>query len=307
MIPGRNFSTRERFYSIYRKIRFLARRGSLYSVQTSKVNGLVQYPKGTFRIISINSLVLFLLGYLVVYVLNLFTTAISANAFDIPVMVHYYNVDYLIRGNDWTSDAVTTVFSTGPLLALVLSITLLILYVKVAMETGIMRLLLLWMLLHSLTRFFGEILVGAIMSQGLGYVILYMFIMDTGKLIITIFAFVAMFTIGLLLTRQLLYSGNIYFNDLDSSNRFRFIWNQFLVPFFVGNILIFLFKLPEINPFDIALNGCMILFLIPVAMRSFTVGDDEPRKISFQVYLSAATLICIILFRIILGIGIRVG
>ncbi len=75
--------------------------------------------------------------------------------------------------------------------------------------------------------------------------------------------------------------------------------------------MIFLIKLPIINPFDVALNGCMILMLIPIAMRSLTMGDlyfdDEPRKISFLFHLAAATVVLLLLFRIIFGFGVRIG
>lgn len=300
----------DRLYTIYRKIRYLHSKGTLFSLKTTENRGLVEYPRNTFNIISINSLVFFMLGYLIIYLIYLFGMGISATAFDIPVVVYYYDVDFLIRGNEWTTDAVTSVFSAGPLLTLVAAISLLILFINVALETGILRLLVIWMLFHSLTRFFGEILVGAIMTRGLGYVILYFFIMDTGKLIITIFAFVAMFSTGLLLTRLVMYSGSSYFNDLRGSNRFRLIWHQYMVPYFLGNALIFLIKIPQINLFDIALNASMILILIPIAMRSFSMGDlyfdDEPRKINFLFYLTLATFFLLVLFRVVFGIGVRI-
>lgn len=308
----RNSSAWERFYKIYRKIRYLCRRGSLFSMMpATQTQGLSDYPKGSNFIISINSLVLFLLGYLIVYLVYLFATAFSANASDIPLIINYNDINFLIQGNEWTSDTVTAVFSAGPLISFILAISMLILYSKVAMETGILRLLVVWILFHSLTRFFGEILVGALMTRGLGYVILYMFIMDTGKLVITFFAIVAMFTIGLLLTRLVLYTGSTYFTDLIGKNRVRLIWNQFIIPFFIGNIMIFLIKLPEISLFDIALNACMILILLPITMRSFSIGDlyfdDDPRQIKFVVYFAIATIALLVLFRVIFGIGVRIG
>jgi hypothetical protein len=311
MSPGRNNSTGQRFYTAYRKLRYLNSRGTLFSSRSKKISKKVEVPDATFRIITLNSLVFFLLGYLIVYLIYLFSTGLSANAFQITVNINYYGIDYFVRGNDWSSDAVKGVFSAGPIIILILSVTLLILYINVSMETGILRLLLIWMFLHGLTRFFGEIMAGAILTRGFGYVILYMFIMDTGKLIITTFAFVALFTIGLFLARIILYSASTYFNALTGANRLRFIWHQYIIPFFLGNFLIFLIKLPEADPFDIAVNASMILILIPIGMRSFSINDlyfdDEPRQIKFLALYSVITIILLALFRIIFGYGIQIG
>ena len=298
-----------RFYVAYRKIRFLAKQGSLFSLSKPGVPKRIEVQNGIFKIISLNSCLLFLIAYLIIYTLNLFITGYTAIVFNIPVLVYYYDVDYLIRGIDWTPDSVSGVFSSGPIAMLVLSIFLLILYRTVETETGILRLLLLWMIFHSLTRFFGEILVGAILGKGFGFVILYLFLMDTGKVILTILGFVAMFATGLILTRFSLYSANIYFNDLLRINRLKFIFSQFIIPFLIGNLVIFLIKLPQIRNFDIAMNASMVLFLIPVLVKSINIEDlyfdEDPRTIRLKMIIPITALSLLFLFRLILGFGIR--
>ncbi len=299
-----------RWYIAYRKIRFIAKKGSLFS-QSKPLKGSrsSEVPQGIFKIISLNSILLFLIAYLFIYILNLFITGFTAVLFDIPVAVYYYDVDYLIRGIDWTPDSVAGVFSSGPIAMFVLTLFLLLLYKSVETETGLLRLLLLWMIFHAITRFFGEILVGAIFNKGFGFVILYMFVMDTGKVILTILGFVAMFTTGLFMTRSALYSANIYFNDLLRIYRYKFILFQFIIPFFIGNLVIFLVKIPHINYFDLALNASMMLCLIPILVRSISMEDlyfdEDPRSIKLKMVFPIATLLLLISFRIILGVGIR--
>jgi len=296
-------------YSAYRKIRFIARKGTLFTLPEQKEYGKIDFPARTFQIIFLNSLFLFLLAYLFIYLLNLFITGFASQANNIPAILYYHGVDYIIRGKDWTPDSINIVFSSSPLIMLFLSIVYVIIYVSVSAETGMLRLFLLWMLFFALTRCFGEILVGAIMNKGFGYVILYLFIMDTGKLILTFSTFLIMFTTGFFMTRHALFSANIYFNDLRRSYRMRFIISQFVLPFILGNILIFIVKLPEINIFDIAVNASMILFLIPIVFRSVTVEelyfDEDQRKIRFSFILLVATILFYTLFRIFFGIGIR--
>ena len=305
----RFLSPENRIYIAYRKIRFLTKRGTLFSLPQQDGHVKTEFPKGTFQIITINSFFLFLLAYLIVYTLNLFITAYTAILYDIPVVVHYNDVDFLIRGIDWTTDMVSGVFSAGPISMVVVSLFLLILYTTVATETGILRLLVLWMIFHAMTRFFGELLVGAVMGKGFGFVILYMFVMDTGKVILAIFVFVAMFTIGLLLFQLFLFSANTYFNDLRKSYRLRFIINQFFFPFLLGNIVILIIKIPHFSYFDATLNVTGILLLIPLLIRSVSFQDmyfdEEPRTIKIRVIMIITTIVLLVLFRIVFGIGVR--
>ncbi len=307
MSPNR--SGRSNLYIAYRKIRFLSKKGSLFNLPEKSAKSKSGIPASTFRLISVNSLLLFLLAYLAIYILHLTLTGIAAYASGIPNILYFDGVDFIIRGKDWTSDAINIVFSSGPLFMIFLSAIFIIIYISVETETGILRLFLLWLLFHALTRSMGEILVGTIMNKGFGFVILYLFIMDTGKLILTISSFVLMSTIGIFLARPALFSANIYFNDLLKSYRMRFILNQFILPYLIGNILIFLVKLPSINIFDIAVNASMILFLFPIMVRSASIEDlyfdEESRKIPFSILLPVITVLLIAVFRVVFGIGIR--
>ena len=305
----RSRTRHHRIYKVYRKVRYLAGRGTLFTF--SRRQGAVNFriPEGTFRIMTLNSLVLFLLAYLVIYSLTLFATGYAALLFNIPVKLYYYDVDYLIRGIDWTSDSVSGVFSSGPIAMLVLSIFMIILFKAVETERGILRLLLFWIIFHALTRFFGEILVGAILNKGFGFVILYMFLMDTGKVVLTITSFVAMFTAGLLMTRFALYTSNTYFNDLLRPYRGKFLFCQLLLPFLAGNLIISMIKSPVINTFDIFLNLSAGIFLAAVIVRSIATEDlyfdQEERKAKPVWTLTGITLLAAILFRVVFGIGIR--
>jgi hypothetical protein len=304
---------RENIYRSYRRMRFLVRRGTLFTLPGQNVDmagTMTMFPKFTFRIIMLNSLVIFLMSYFVVYFMTLLVTAISASAFEINTVIFYYNIDYLIRGDEWTSDAVSAVFASGPLFSVFFAILLFILYFNVASETGLLRLAVLWAFCHLVINFFGSMLVGSILNEGFGYVIMYMFVMDTGKMIITLFAFICLFLIGLFTTRLFLFSANSYFNVLNRYNRMKFVLSQFLVPFLLGNIIIFLFKLPEIRLFDILLNASTLLIILPVIFRSVTIQDmffdEDPRKVKLAGYFILVTVLVMITFRVGLTIGLRI-
>jgi len=298
-------------YAAYRKIRYLAKRGSLFYLPGGTGTGGLQPEKHLFSKITLTSLFLFLIAYLSVYFASLLITGFAAVMYDIPVVIYYDDIDFLIRGIDWTSDSVSGVFSSSPAAMVLLAVFLLIIYNSVETERGILRLLALWMIYHALTRLFGEVLVGALMDKGFGFVILYMFMTDTGKVVLTILGFVLMITIGAWMTRRSLYTANIWFNDLYRSYRNKFIISQFFLPYLIGNLVIILIKIPGTSLYDIALNASMILFLIPLPIRSASFKDFyfdlEPRKAILNPILPLITIVIILIFRIVLDFGLRLG
>jgi hypothetical protein len=260
-------------------------------------------------VIFFNSLAIYLLAYIAVFTTNLFITGIAAMANHIPVILYYHGAEFLIRGKDWTVDAINIVFSSGVLFMLILSAILAILYLKFSHQNAMIRIFILWAFYHAVTRTFGEILVGALMNKGFGFVILYLFIMDTGKLLLTIIAILVLFAIGIMFARQSLFSANVYLNMLKSRDCKRFIARQFLWPFFAGMGVLFLIRLPHIDVYEIFINGVTILLLIPIYLKGFGIEDlyfdEEPRKVSFGIFLPALLLLTIAAFRIVFGIGVR--
>jgi len=261
-----------------------------------------------YLIIWINSTVFFLLAYLIVYSMIGVATILSAYAFEISSELFYSHIAYYIRSYDWTSDAVKVIFSTGPMLALLMGILLWILYIHVSEETGILKLLILWKVVHCIVFFFGDMMMGALFSQGFGYVIMYLYFMDTGKMIITLVALVAMFSLGLFMGRQFLYTANTYVNAMPAGGARMFALFQYLVPFLTGNIIIMLMKVPGITMFDIFLNLSVVVFLIPVYIRSAMMQDlffDEEEK-SIGIYWAylGFTVFSMISFRVIHGFGL---
>lgn len=260
-------------------------------------------------IIFFNSLAIYLLAYIAVFTLNLFVTGIAALANHIPVILYYHGAEFLIRGKDWTVDSINIVFSSGVLFMLILSAILAILYLRMSHQNGMIRIFILWAFYHAVTRTFGEILVGALMNKGFGFVILYLFIMDTGKLLLTIIAILILFVIGIMFARQSLFSANVYLNMLRSSDCKRFIARQFIWPFFAGMGVLILIRLPNIDVYEIFINSVTILLLIPIYLKSFGIEDlyfdEEPRKIKFAILLAAMFVLTMAAYRVIFGIGVR--
>ena len=295
-------------YRSFRKIRFLLRRRSLFS-DPARLPVQSDLTGNLSAIIFFNSLAIYLLAYIAVFITNLFVTGIAALANHIPVILYFHGAEFLIRGKDWTVDSINIVFSSGVLFMLILSAILAVLYIKMSHQNGIIRIFILWAFYHAVTRTFGEILVGALMNKGFGFVILYLFIMDTGKLLLTIVAILTLFVIGIMFARQSLFSANVYLNMLKSRDCKGFISRQFIWPFFAGMFLLMLIRLPNIDVYEIFINSVTILLIIPIYLKSFGIEDlyfdEEPRKVRFGIILAVLLLLTIAAFRFIFGIGVR--
>ncbi len=307
-------TTRRRFptgrgYAAYRKIRYLAKTGSLF--RERRIHGMESDDLSgrKYLAVSSNSLFLFLIAFLLVDTLNLFVTGFVATLFNVPVIVYFHTVEFLIRSIDWTPDSVLGVFGSGPVAMFVITLLLLILYKSVETERGMLRLLVLWMIFHAFNRFLGEVLMGALLGKGFGFVILYLFLMDTGKVVLTILSLVAMITMGLMMTRISLYTANTYVNKLTGGQHARFLRHQFLYPFLAGDVLILVLKLPDFNTFNLAVNATLLLFLLPVVIRGGRMEDlyfdEEPRDVRISLAAGLAALLTVVAFRILLDAGIR--
>jgi hypothetical protein len=167
----------------------------------------------------------------------------------------------------------------------------------------------LWVFCHSYIQFFGELMLGSLLSKGFGWTIAYLFYLDTPKMVISLFGFIFLVSAGLGMTRYFLYSGNIYFNYLDKSSKMPFIFSQILLPFIIGTAIVFGLKQPKITLLEISVSLSMLFFIIPGIIRAPFFGkmyfDQEPKKVKLMWPWILAALILIPAFRILLGIGIR--
>jgi hypothetical protein len=299
-----------------RVIRYLAKKGSLFHFSTG-VTRKWFLRKFSFMAspdylkIAINSTFIFILAYFVIFSFYKLAQSIAGLSFNIPSVIYYYDTDYLIRGRDWTMDSVKIIFSAGPFISFLIAILSIIIFSNFVEETWKSRLFIFWIFCQAMTHSFIEMFAGTVLNTGFGYVIMYLFLMDTAKVVISIFYLVVIIFTGLLTARYFLFTGNLYFNYLSKHNRMPFLLSQFMFPFFAGTGILILIKLPEVSLFDIVVNVAMILFLLPAILRARLLNDiffdENPKEIKLALKWIGVSLLAIFLFRVILTIGIRVG
>jgi hypothetical protein len=264
-----------------------------------------------FAIISFNSTILYLLAYLAFFLLSQAVTVVAAGFFNYPTIVHYYEIYFNISPEAWYHDSVRTIFSAGPLITFVVGITFLIIYSNISDLTGPFKLFFLWGFLHAVNMLFGAMLVGTLFETGVGHVISWMYIMDTGKVLYSIISIFLLVIAGLISTRHFLISGNTYYNEINRTNRTSFIISQVFMPYLLGNVFLILLRQPRFIFYDTFIGFTLIICLLPVlaTYRSYNEmyfeEDEKSAKIAWFTLIILTTVI--LFFRGILGIGLRFG
>jgi len=313
--PFRESSSGNTKYNIYRKLRYLYHTGNLFTINFRAIQEFINrnysfLGKGKYLIILLNSTFIFLLAYLFVFLLKEMAFAFAAGSFDIKAVMMYYDVEYLIRSRDWTEEAVKVVFSTGPLMAFLLMLVSLTVFSLVSHETYTARLFIMWVFLHAFTQSFGEMIFGALLNKGAGWVLAYLYFNDTEKMLLVVAFLLGMLTVGLFLSRFLLLTGNIYFNNIGKSNRSPFLMSQILLPFLIGTGMIILVKQPLRNSFEMVVEGSMVLVILPAILHARLTNDlffdEEPRKIRIKWIWIFGAILAFALFRIYFWNGVRI-
>jgi len=264
-----------------------------------------------FAVISIQSTLLFVAAYLLIFLIILFTSSISGIFFDYRSIVYYYEVLWMVKPEQWFGDSVKMIYASGPILAGILAIFFAIIFSYIRTERGLGKLFLLWLFIHGFNAFFGSLLIGSLFDRGFGYAIIWSFISDTEKVIYSIVSITALILLGVFTAQSFLISANSYYQHLEKHQQKRFIWAQAIVPFLAGNAMIALLMLPELLLYDITVSLALILAIIPISIgHRFSHSlyfEEEAIRVRFSFGIIAIPLIFIILYRIILGYGIMIG
>jgi hypothetical protein len=262
-------------------------------------------------LISFNSTVLFLLSYFTFFLLSQAVTVIAASFYNYPTTVYYYEIYFNINEESWFHDSVKTIFSSGPVIAFVIGITFLIIYNNLKENAGTFKLFFLWGFLHSVNMLFGALLVGTLFETGVGHVLSWMYVMDTGRVLFSIISIFLLVIAGLVATKPFLISGNSYYNEINDHNRAWFIIGQTMVPYLAGNIFLLLVRQPRFVFYDTFIALALLISILPILVtcRSFheLYFEEDVKKpgIAWKAFLILCLLLLI--FRGLLEIGIRIS
>lgn len=275
--------------------------------------------RNRFLKIFFNSLFMFMLSYLVIYILGEIITVWVATTFEYKVILFPYKIYYDIDSDLWTADSVKILYSILPFTGLILGVVGIILFSTLRNENGYFKLFFLWTFVHGMVMFFGSTLMGTLLNQGFGWVIAYLYYKDTGKMIFSIISIFALFIAGTSITRSFLISGNAYFNYVKHENRKFLFLSQVLLPALIGTGIMILLKIPtndyyttnEEYVFEVSKISTIILILLPIGLTFKSMGDiyfdEDPRTVKFAWPFLLTTLAIFALHLLLLYSGVAIN
>jgi hypothetical protein len=266
------------------------------------------FMHGSSWIILFNSLFHYLIANALIFMLSSVSTAVMASRFGISTLVCKDQIEFLTGSCNWNQESVLSVFGTAPLMSFLTALGLIILYGYPAIGYGSLRILLAWMIILCMTNFFGGMIVGALMNRGMGYLFMYLFIMDTGRIVITLLCMMILFVFSQVFSRVFLFTANVYHNELKGREKLNFGILQFLIPFILGNMIIGLWEFPSFNLHNTCLRISSLLILIPFLIRCHSTPDlyfdENPRLLSLAISPACIALLLLLISRFVLGEGI---
>lgn len=256
-----------------------------------------------FWIIVLNSTAGFILAYLFLFYLNHLTVIITGGMFDYDLSFDYKIIMFHIEAYEWTHDAVKLIFSAGSILIFIFGFIALIAYFSLSEEVAPFKIFFLWFTFLSLNYFFGGLMIGNIFKKGVGHVFNWMYMTDTQKMIIAIVGFFGLLSTGILMAKPVSHSANTYFNKLGENNFPFFFTSQIIVPFILGNLIMFSYFFPDIffNPEILFyerfgwISLLLILLLVFGRINHFDTiyfdEDDRAIRVSYTLVLVAFGLL----------------
>ena len=261
--------------------------------------------------ISVHSLLLFLISYFFIQFMANLSMAITSLLFEYKTVIYYYKIEFLVDYDAWFADSIKTIFSAGPVIAFIIAVLSLIIYSLVYLESGILKTLLLWSILHGSNKIIGGTLIGNLLGKGFGYVIMYLYYSDTGKLIMSLLMILAATVIGTVSTKYWIMSANSYYKFSKPNNRPLFILSQVFIPYVFGAFLIYLIEQPESLRYDNFVNIFMIFMILPPVMLNKYYQEfyfeNEEKTIKPAYKIIVFSIIFLVLYRVLLDIGLRIG
>jgi len=255
-----------------------------------------------------NSTAFYLLSYLSVLLLFQFTTIAAAKIFDIPTTLFYNRVDFYGGIGVWTFDSVKIVYGSGNVMLFLLSILFLVVTIKAMEYDGLLRMFFLWGFINSMSMLLGAFIIGAFNYEGLGVVLSYLYLADTAKMLILFIGIIALLGIGMAMVKPMLFTANMYYKFLAPEMRMAFRFNQFVFPYLISTAILFMLKFP-LTLYETLLLTVPVFMIAPLFIGAgvlptyFFEETEKPINASLKLILIA--FIAIVLYRVVLGIGIK--
>ncbi len=256
----------------------------------------------------LNSLFVFVISYLIVYLLYQFVVLFVASWYNLDSILYFYDLAFNDYSPLWTRFNIILITFSGPAASFVIGSFFLRIFFKKKGLSNMQRLFILWIGLHALNMFFGAFVAGVTTDQGFGYVANWLYMNAFFKILLSLIALVILTIIGYYSTRHFLETASST-NRIIKKFRLHFLFIQALLPWLIGSLLLFFIKFPFIPPYETVMICTMSFLIVPVVFNSKAKPQlkivERKRKTKILWVYFTVFIVMLLLFRIGLYSGLH--
>lgn len=267
-----------------------------------------KFRHGSYFKYVVNSVVLFIIAYLAVYILYQFSVLVVAANWKLDSVLLYYDLAFNDYSPLWNRRNIILVTFSGPFLALILGFLFMRYFSKRPKFSKKVRLFMLWMGLHGFNFFLGAFASGVSFDEGFGYVPAWLFMNIFWKILLSMTFLFLLGVIGYHSVPRFLDT-SYSITRVKSHNKNKFLFSQVILPWIIGSVIIFLIKIPNNMPYDVGILITMMFAVIPVLFntRARPTHDFkvEKKPNTFNYMMMVVMVVAVLLYRIGLDNGLH--
>ncbi len=239
-------------------------------------------PEQCLSSFAFNSLSAFLLSWFFMFWLSQFYNLLGAKLYDLSMVFFNTYAIYSLKTTSgaWSGVNIMVISSFGPVMVLLTGLIIRSIFIRRYFRFNFIRLLFVWLYIHSLLFSLGSYHVGALTNTGFVYAVKWMFMSNLYSMQVLAFFFI--FGIVLVLfgrkTPSLFYMASPCSLFLRKHNRNVFLSFVMLFPWLFGFAFIFLLNYPKAPAAFWLYEIVLGLLLVPAFINRFPAGAELIRK-----------------------------
>jgi len=270
-----------------------------------------QLSRHNFWIIALNSTAAYILSYLFLFYLNQFSYLLTAGMYDYAIHIDYASYFFHIEPYEWTHDSVMLIFSSGYILTFIMGLLSLLAFYQLVADAIPVKVFFFWTIFHAMTYVFGGLMLGNLLTEGVGHVFNWLYLDSTTKMVISLVGFFGLMVMSIFSARLVSLSANVYFEKYNERMAPFFITAQVIVPYLIGATLVFVYFLPKSQfheRYSWVIVGVMILlFYLRVRFNDdLMFEEDDKRTFRLMKGFIIFTALFYVLSRIFMAKGIYI-
>jgi hypothetical protein len=267
-----------------------------------------QHQKNYFYY-TLNSTLLFIIAYLVVYMLYQFTVLIVASNWKLDSVLLYYDLAFNDYSPLWSRSNIIIITLSGPLVCLISGFLFYRFFSTRQNVKGFVKLFFLWIALIGFNLFFGAWATGISFDQGFGYVPAWLYLNVFWQIFVALIFLFILGMIGYYSVPKFLDTSKSAYR-VRPENKTKFLFFQVILPWFIGSLVIIIVRIPNNMLYD---SGNMVTLAFTVAPMIFnkfarpTITFDKEKKATNIRWLFVVIFVALMLvYRIGLNNGLHI-